>query len=213
MPRTYIGGTWPSRIWCSLQQRLTVDLSGTCLGKGIQKLDDPWIFIRQQFLFHVILQCPRRCLSVAGLVVHHYESLQGHAPVRQFERKTSAFPDGRMVGKTEFDFRRVDPLAGNLYEIIGAAAKEIEAVRIARKTIAGINPSTLAYALCGLIGSVPIERGIGIATHPQNALAAVGNVLAVLVLQTNLVTRNAQTRGARLFLLDGIGEINVQHFS
>src|SRR5689334_1809699 len=102
-----------------------------------------------------------------------------------------------MFGEAQFDLERVDPLARYLHQIVGAAAEEIEPVAVADKTVASVDPARLADRLRGLVRPVPVERRCGIAADPQNAFLIIGNVAAVLVLQRDLVARNAQARGTR----------------
>ena len=117
-----------------------------------------------------------------------------------------------MVGEAQLDLERVDPLPGNLYEIVGAAAEEVKAVGIADKTVAGVDPPLLADGFRGLVRPVPVQRRVGIAAHPQNAFLIVGDVAAFLVAQHDLVAGHAQARGAELFLLRAVAEINMQRF-
>ena len=52
-----------------------------------------------------------------------------------------------MLGQAELDLERVDPLAGYLDQVVGAAAEEMETVGIAQKTVAGVDPPLLANGL------------------------------------------------------------------
>ena len=81
-------------------------------------------------------------------------------------------------------------------EVVGTAAEEVEAVRVAHETIAGIDPPLVADGLGRFVGPVPVERRIGIAAHPQNAFGVVADLVAVAVAQRDLVAGDAKTGGA-----------------
>ena len=69
-----------------------------------------------------------RLALVEAAAVHHHDRLQRHAAVRQFGGEHRAFAHLGMLGEAQLDFERIDPLAGNLDQIIGAAAEEMKAV-------------------------------------------------------------------------------------
>ena len=105
-----------------------------------------------------------------------------------------------MFGEAQLDLERIDPLAGDLDQIVGAAAEEMEAVGIAHKAVAGVDPAAVADGLRGFVGPVPVQRRVGIAAHPQNAFLVVADLAAVLVRSSDFVAGNAQARGAELLL-------------
>src|SRR5205807_9583465 len=107
------------------------------------------------------------------------------------------------------DFERIDPLPGDLDEIVGAAAEEMKAFGIAHETVAGIDPAALADGFRRLVGPVPVQRRRGIAAYPQDSLFVVADLAAVLVLQRDLVAGHAQARGAELLLVGAIAEVDV----
>src|SRR2546430_6838499 len=117
-----------------------------------------------------------------------------------------------MVGEAQLDLERVDPLPGNLYEIVGAAAEEVKAVGIADKTVAGVDPPLLADGFRGLVRPVPVQRRVGIPAHPHDAFFAVADIAAVLVAKQDFVAGYAQAGSAELFLIGPVGKIDVQRF-
>src|SRR5712664_2328520 len=129
------------------QQRLAVDLAGAGLRQLVDEFYLARIFIGQQLCLHKILQHPGRVGCIERAVVHDNDRLKGHAPVRQLGREHRAFAHLRMFGEAELDFERIDPLAGDLDEIVGAAAKEMKSVAVADKTVAGVAPPLIADGL------------------------------------------------------------------
>src|ERR1700722_19200628 len=117
-----------------------------------------------------------------------------------------------MLGETQLHFQRIDPLPGNFDQIVGTAAKKIKTVGVAHKTVAGIDPSSLTDSLRGLVRPVPVLRRRGIAAHPQNAFLVVADLAAVTVLQRDLIAGYPKPRGAELFLLGAVAEIDVHRF-
>ena len=103
-------------------------------------------------------------------------------------------------------------MPGDLDQVIGAAAEEMEAVGVAHKAVAGIDPSAVADGFRGLVRPVPVQRRGGIAAYPQDALFVVADLAAVLVFQTDFIAGHAQPGGAELFPLRPVAEIDVQHF-
>src|SRR5581483_5155085 len=109
----------------------------------------------------------------------------------------------------QFDLERVDPLAGNLDQIVGAAAEEIKSVGVADEAIAGVDPSLLADGLGRLVGPVPVERRVGIAAHPQDAFDVVTDFVAVAIPESDFIAGDAKAGRAKLRLSHSVGEINV----
>src|SRR5450631_857869 len=115
-----------------------------------------------------------------------------------------------MFGEAKLDFERIAPLAGNLDQVVGAAAEEMKAVLIAHETVAGIDPAILAHGFRGLVRAVPIKRRVGIAAHPQDAFLTVADLAAVTVLEREFIAGHAQAGRSWLFPVRAIGEIDVQ---
>ena len=129
------------------QQRLAVDLAGAGLRQFVDEFYLARIFIRQQFCLDVILQHFGRVAGIEGAVIHDHHGLQRHAAVRQFGGEHRAFTYVGMLGEAQLDFERIDPLPRNFYEVVGAAAEEMEAVAVADKAVAGVDPPALADGL------------------------------------------------------------------
>src|SRR5579872_5061870 len=115
-----------------------------------------------------------------------------------------------MFGEAQLNLERINPLAGNLDQVVGAAAEKMKAVRVAHKAIAGVDPATIADGLGRFIRPVPVQRRVGIAAHPQNAFLVVCDLVALAVLQRDLVTGNAKAGRAELFSLFSVAEIDVE---
>ncbi len=111
-----------------LQHRLPVDLAGAGLRQFVDEAHLARIFVRQQLCLDEILQPLRRIALIEAALVHHHHRLQRHAAVRQFGGEHRAFAHVGMLGEAQLDFERIDPLAGDLDQIVGAAAEEMEAV-------------------------------------------------------------------------------------
>src|SRR6185437_1824613 len=196
----------------NFQQRLAVDLAGAGLRQLRDESDLARIFVGQQFCLDVILQPSCRLRRVEGRTVHDHHRLQRHAAVRQFDGEHRAFAHVGVFGEAKLDLERIDPLPGDLDQVIGAAAEEMEAVGVAHKAVAGIDPSAVADGFRGLVRPVPVQRRGGIAAYPQDALFVVADLAAVLVFQTDFIAGHAQPGGAELFPLRPVAEIDVQHF-
>src|SRR6202049_4903244 len=104
-----------------------------------------------------------------------------------------------MFGKAKLDLERIDPLPGDFYQVIGAAAEKEKTVAIAHKAVSGVDPPLLADGLGRLVGPVPVQRRCGITAHPQNAFFVVGDVAAILVPERDFVTGDTKSGGAEFF--------------
>src|SRR4051794_22311518 len=102
-----------------------------------------------------------------------------------------------MIGEAKLDLERINPLSGNLDEIVGAAAEEIEALGITYETVATVNPAAVADGLGRFVRSVPIQRGRGIAANPHDALFIVADLAAVFVPECDLIAGDAKPGGAQ----------------
>src|SRR5260370_363864 len=104
-------------------------------------MNQPWIFVGDQLLLHIILQVARHRTGIAHRLIHYDERLQRHALVRQLDRKNGAFAHGRIFEQATLHLDRVDPLPGNLDQVVGAASEKIKSVPVADEAIAGVHPA------------------------------------------------------------------------
>ena len=185
--------------------RLPVDLAGAGLRQFVDERDLARIFVGQQPCLDEILQHLGRAAFVEVVV---FITTTAFSVMRRSGSSAANTAHSRtcgMFGQAKLDFERIDPLAGNLDQIVGAAAEEMEAVGVAHETVAGVDPAALADGLGGLVRPVPVQRRVGIAAHPQDALLVVADLAAVLVPERDFIAGHAQPGGAGLLPLRPVG--------
>src|SRR6202021_1173680 len=119
---------------------LTVDLAGAGLRQFVDESDLARIFVRQKFRLDEVLQALRRFIRIDSCPVHDDDRLERHAAIRQLGGKDRAFAHVGMSGQTKLDLERIDPLARNLDQVVGAAAGEIKTRRGAREASTRTTP-------------------------------------------------------------------------
>src|SRR5437868_6735936 len=190
-------------------QLVTLDLAGHGLGQLRHELDDVRVLKSLQARLHVLLQLDDQRVTGGRVGPRNHERFDFREP---FDRDPHhrALRDSGMLQQRRLDLNGRHPQAAHLDHVVRAPLVPVVALFVDAVAVAGEEPFAEDRAL-RLLVLRPVQRQRAVAFHVQVTRLAIGDRVAPVVEDLQLVAGHRFAARAGAHIMRTVGAVDMQH--